>query len=66
MAVGDVKKRIGEMLVAGGLIKEEQLTRALEEQKKRGGRSAKFSWTWDSSTSITWQRSSRGSFISPT
>ncbi len=38
MAVGDVKKRIGEMLVAGGLIKEEQLMRALEEQKKGGGR----------------------------
>ncbi len=38
MAVGDVKKRIGEMLVAGGLIKEEQLMRALEEQKKRGGK----------------------------
>ncbi len=52
MAVGDIKKRIGEMLVAGGLIKEEQLMRALEEQKKRGGRSAKFSWTWDSSVSI--------------
>jgi type IV pilus assembly protein PilB len=38
MAVGDAKKRIGEMLVAGGLIKEEQLTRALEEQVKRGGK----------------------------
>ena len=38
MAVGDVKKRIGEMLIAGGMIKEEQLTRALEEQKKRGGK----------------------------
>jgi type IV pilus assembly protein PilB len=38
MAVGDIKKRIGEMLVAGGLIKEEQLMRALEEQKKRGGK----------------------------
>jgi len=38
MAAGDIKKRIGEMLVAGGLIKEEQLTRALEEQKKRGGK----------------------------
>jgi type IV pilus assembly protein PilB len=38
MAVGDTKKRIGEMLVAGGLIKEEQLTRALEEQVKRGGK----------------------------
>jgi type IV pilus assembly protein PilB len=39
MAGGDVKrKRIGEMLVAGGMIKEDQLTRALEEQKKRGGK----------------------------
>jgi type IV pilus assembly protein PilB len=38
MAVADTKKRIGEMLVAGGLIKEEQLTRALEEQVKRGGK----------------------------
>ena len=38
MAVGDGKKRIGEMLIAGGMIKEEQLTRALEEQKKRGGK----------------------------
>ncbi len=39
MAVAEVKKkRIGEMLVAGGMIKEEQLTRALEEQKKRGGK----------------------------
>lgn len=32
------KKRIGEMLVAGGMIKEDQLARALEEQKKRGGK----------------------------
>ncbi len=39
MAVVDTKKkRIGELLVAGGLIKEEQLERALEEQKKRGGK----------------------------
>ncbi len=39
MAVVDTKKkRIGELLVAGGLIKEEQLQRALEEQKKRGGK----------------------------
>ena len=29
---------LGELLVAGGLIKEEQLARALEEQKKRGGK----------------------------
>lgn len=32
------KKMLGEMLVAGGLIKEEQLKRALDEQKKRGGK----------------------------
>ncbi len=39
MAVVDTKKkRIGELLVAGGLIKEEQLEQALEEQKKRGGK----------------------------
>lgn len=39
MAVVDLKKKkLGEMLVAGGLINEEQLTRALEEQKKRGGK----------------------------
>ncbi len=39
MAVVDTKKkRIGELLVAGGLIKEEQLERALDEQKKRGGK----------------------------
>lgn len=39
MAVIDTKKKmLGEMLVAGGLIKEEQLKKALEEQKKRGGR----------------------------
>jgi type IV pilus assembly protein PilB len=39
MAAMDVKKKmLGEMLVAGGLIKEEQLKRALEEQKKRGGK----------------------------
>lgn len=39
MAVVDVKKkRLGEMLVAGGLIKEEQLKKALDEQKKRGGK----------------------------
>jgi type IV pilus assembly protein PilB len=38
MAAVDAKKRLGEMLVAGGLIKEEQLKRALEEQKKRGGK----------------------------
>src|SRR5512136_54131 len=39
MAVVDVKKkRIGELLVAGGLITEEQLKKALDEQKKRGGK----------------------------
>jgi type IV pilus assembly protein PilB len=38
MAVGDAKKRIGEMLVAGGMITEDQLKRALEEQVKRGGK----------------------------
>jgi type IV pilus assembly protein PilB len=39
MAAMDVKKKmLGEMLVAGGLIKEEQLKRALEEQKLRGGK----------------------------
>ncbi len=39
MAVIETKKKmLGEMLVSGGLIKEEQLKRALEEQKKRGGK----------------------------
>jgi type IV pilus assembly protein PilB len=39
MAVTDTKKKmLGEMLVAGGLLKEEQLKKALEEQKKRGGK----------------------------
>jgi hypothetical protein len=39
MAVVDTKKkRIGELLVTGGMIREEQLERALEEQKKRGGK----------------------------
>src|SRR4030067_1244410 len=39
MAVVDVKKkRLGEMLVGGGLITEEQLKKALDEQKKRGGK----------------------------
>jgi type IV pilus assembly protein PilB len=39
MAVTDVKRKmLGEMLVSGGMIKEEQLNRALEEQKKRGGK----------------------------
>ena len=39
MAVVDVKKkRLGEMLVSGGLITEEQLKKALDEQKKRGGK----------------------------
>lgn len=32
------KKMLGEMLINGGLLKDEQLTRALEEQKRRGGR----------------------------
>lgn len=38
MAVDTKKKMLGEMLVAGGLIKEEQLKKALDEQKRRGGR----------------------------
>ena len=39
MAVINTKKKmLGEMLVAGGMIKEEQLKRALDEQKKRGGK----------------------------
>jgi len=39
MAVSDVKRKmLGEMLVAGGMINEEQLRRALDEQKKRGGK----------------------------
>jgi type IV pilus assembly protein PilB len=39
MAVTDVKRKmLGEMLVAGGMIKEDQLKRALDEQKKRGGK----------------------------
>jgi type IV pilus assembly protein PilB len=39
MAVMNTKKKmLGEMLVAGGLINEEQLKRALEEQKIRGGK----------------------------
>jgi type IV pilus assembly protein PilB len=39
MAVTDVKRKmLGEMLISGGMIKEEQLTRALDEQKKRGGK----------------------------
>ena len=39
MAIPDVKRKmLGEMLVAGGLIKEDQLMRALDEQKKRGGK----------------------------
>ncbi len=37
-AVDTKKKMLGEMLVAGGMIKDEQLNKALEEQKKRGGR----------------------------
>ncbi len=31
-------RMIGQMLVEGGLLTQEQLTRALEEQKRRGGR----------------------------
>jgi type IV pilus assembly protein PilB len=39
MAIINTKKKmLGEMLVAGGLIKEEQLKRALEEQKRKGGK----------------------------
>jgi type IV pilus assembly protein PilB len=39
MAVPDVKRKmLGEMLVAGGMIKDDQLKRALDEQKKRGGK----------------------------
>ena len=39
MAVSDVKRKmLGEMLVAGGMINEEQLRRALDEQKRRGGK----------------------------
>ncbi len=39
MAVPSIKKKmLGEMLVAGGLIKDEQLKRALEEQGKKGGK----------------------------
>jgi len=39
MAITNVKRKmLGEMLVAAGLIKNEQLNRALEEQKKRGGK----------------------------
>jgi type IV pilus assembly protein PilB len=37
-AVETKRKMLGEMLVTGGFIKEEQLKKALEEQKKRGGR----------------------------
>ncbi len=39
MAATEVKKKmLGEMLVASGLIHDEQLNKALEEQKKRGGK----------------------------
>jgi type IV pilus assembly protein PilB len=39
MAITDVKRKmLGEMLVAGGLIKDDQLKRALDEQRKRGGK----------------------------
>ena len=37
-AVETKKKMLGEMLVAGGLIKEDHLKKALDEQKRRGGR----------------------------
>src|SRR5574341_1219762 len=33
-----VKKRLGEMLVAAGLIQDVQLKKVLDEKKKRGGR----------------------------
>jgi type IV pilus assembly protein PilB len=39
MALTDAKKKmLGEMLVAGGLIQDDQLKRALDEQRKRGGK----------------------------
>ncbi len=39
MAIPGIKKKmLGEMLVAGGLIKDDQLKRALEEQRKKGGK----------------------------
>ncbi len=39
MALTDVKRKmLGEMLVASGLIQEDQLNRALDEQKRRGGK----------------------------
>lgn len=39
MAKVETKKQmLGEMLISGGLLKEEQLAKALEEQKRRGGR----------------------------
>jgi type IV pilus assembly protein PilB len=39
MAAMDVKRKmLGEMLVAGGMISEDQLKHALDEQKKRGGK----------------------------
>ena len=37
-AVGTKRKMLGEMLVTGGLINEDQLKRALDVQKKKGGR----------------------------
>jgi len=37
-AVETKKKMLGEMLVAGGLVKEDQLKKALDEQKRRGGK----------------------------
>ena len=38
MALFGEKKRLGDMLVEAGLISEEQLMKALEEQKSRGTR----------------------------
>jgi type IV pilus assembly protein PilB len=39
MAATEVKKKmLGEMLVASGLIHDEQLKKALDEQKRRGGK----------------------------
>jgi type IV pilus assembly protein PilB len=39
MAITNIKRKmLGEMLIAGGLIKDDQLKKALEEQKRRGGK----------------------------
>ncbi|HWR73006.1 MAG TPA: hypothetical protein VN604_07535, partial [Nitrospirota bacterium] len=38
MALLEIKKRLGELLVEDGIIQEVQLKKVLEEQKKRGGR----------------------------